>query len=436
MKILSLMTFLVAIISPIIVMGSDLVSIDQGAAKTVKTSRTIDTVFVSDQKVADYKVIDETKIVIHGVSVGTASLIIFDRGGNEIYNSEIIVNKSLRLVKQMLVAHFPDEEVNITNVGDQVVLDGTVQSEEIKKNIYRLVGEMLKKKPTRSVFSLSKEDAGTDDDLDYTESFVFEGIIDNLKVLSTEQINVKLTVAEVSSNFLSELGVSYSNVGQPGKYVKQILEFSAEDIVAVIAASKDDSIGQVLAEPNLSVISGETASFLVGGELPMVVRDRDGVTITYKEYGIKLSMVGKVTDSENIRLTLLPEVSSIDASNSQSNAFYNMPSLRTRKAQTTVQLKDGQSFVLAGLLTTEERETLSRVPVLGDIPILGALFSHTKSDRTKTELIIVATVNLVDPVKTNEIKLPKFKASSDLERLFRINLSDPEVEQTIKAGGF
>ncbi|BDU36990.1 type II and III secretion system protein family protein [Vibrio nigripulchritudo] len=436
MKILSLMTFLVAISSPIIVMGSELVSIDRGAAKTVKTSRTIDTVFVSDQKVADYKVIDETKIVIHGVSVGTASLIIFDRGGNEIYNSEIIVNKSLRLVKQMLVAHFPDEEVNITNVGDQVVLDGTVQSEEIKKNIYRLVGEMLKKKPTRSVFSLSKEDAGTDDDLDYTESFVFEGIIDNLKVLSTEQINVKLTVAEVSSNFLSELGVSYSNVGQPGKYVKQILEFSAEDIVAVIAASKDDSIGQVLAEPNLSVISGETASFLVGGELPMVVRDRDGVTITYKEYGIKLSMVGKVTDSENIRLTLLPEVSSIDASNSQSNAFYNMPSLRTRKAQTTVQLKDGQSFVLAGLLTTEERETLSRVPVLGDIPILGALFSHTKSDRTKTELIIVATVNLVDPVKTNEIKLPKFKASSDLERLFRINLSDPEVEQTIKAGGF
>ncbi|WP_224055394.1 type II and III secretion system protein family protein [Vibrio penaeicida] len=414
--------------------AAELVSIDQGAAKTVKTNRTIDTVFVSDQNIADYKVIDETKIVIHGVSVGTASLIVFDRGGNEIYNSEIVVNKSLRLVKQMLVAHFPDEEVNVTNVGEQVVLDGTVQSEEVKKKIYRLVGEMLKKKSTRNTYKL--EDSGSDNELDYTESFVFEGIINHLKVLSTEQINVKLTVAEVSSNFLSELGVSYSNIGQPGKYVKQILEFSAEDIVAVIAASKDDSIGQVLAEPNLSVISGETASFLVGGELPMVVRDGDGVSISYKEYGIKLSMVGKVTDTENIRLTLLPEVSSIDASNSQSNAFYNMPSLRTRKAQTTVQLKDGQSFVLAGLLTTEERETLSRIPVLGDIPILGALFSHTKSNRTKTELIIVATVNLVDPVKSKDIKLPKFKACSDLERLFRINLSDPEVEQTIKAGGF
>ena len=86
--------------------AAELVSIDQGAAKTVKTNRTIDTVFVSDQNIADYKVIDETKIVIHGVSVGTASLIVFDRGGNEIYNSEIVVNKSLRLVKQMLVAHF------------------------------------------------------------------------------------------------------------------------------------------------------------------------------------------------------------------------------------------------------------------------------------------------------------------------------------------
>ncbi|UAB68967.1 pilus assembly protein N-terminal domain-containing protein [Vibrio sp. SCSIO 43132] len=436
MRILSLVTFLFTISSPIIVMGSELVSIDQGAAKTVKTNRTIDTVFVSDQKVADYKVIDETKIVIHGVSVGTASLIIFDRGGNEIYNSEIVVNKSLRQVKQMLVAHFPDEEVNITNVGSQIVLDGTVQSEEVKNKIYRLVGEMLQKTPSRSVLNPSSLEKGLSSELAYTEKFVFKGIINNLKVLSTEQINVKLTVAEVSSNFLSELGVSYSNVGQPGRYVKQILEFSAEDIVAVIAASKDDSIGQVLAEPNLSVISGETASFLVGGELPLVARDGEGVSVSYKEYGIKLSMVGKVTDSENIRLTLMPEVSSIDASNSQSNAFYNMPSLRTRKAQTTVQLKDGQSFVLAGLLTTEERETLSRIPLLGDIPILGALFSHTKSDRTKTELIIVATVNLVDPVQAKDIKLPKFKASSDLERLFRINLSDPEVEQTIKAGGF
>ncbi|MEF1193556.1 general secretion pathway protein GspD, partial [Vibrio parahaemolyticus] len=129
----------------------------------------------------------------------------------------------------------------------------------------------------------------------------------------------------------------------------------------------------VLAEPNLSVISGESASFLVGGEIPITVRDNDGISVTYKEYGVKLSMVAKVTDSENIRLSLLPEVSSIDKTNGVNSGLVSVPSLRTRKAQTTVQLKDGQSFVLAGLLTSEEQESLAKIPYLGDIPILGAL---------------------------------------------------------------
>ncbi|EGQ9935378.1 general secretion pathway protein GspD, partial [Vibrio vulnificus] len=174
-------------------------------------------------------------------------------------------------------------------------------------------------------------------------------------------------------------------------------------------------------------------------EIPIAIRDEDGITISYKEYGVKLSMVAKVTDSENIRLSLLPEVSSIDEENKTANGLINVPALRTRKAQTTVQLKDGQSFVLAGLLTSEERESLSKIPVLGDIPILGALFSHTKSNQTKTELIIVATVNLVDPVKAEDIKLPSFRRTSDIERLLRIDLSsmnEPELEDTLNKGGF
>ncbi|MDW2277185.1 type II and III secretion system protein family protein, partial [Vibrio sp. 1074] len=204
---------------------------------------------------------------------------------------------------------------------------------------------------------------------------------------------------------------------------------------AVISARGNDRIGQVLAEPNLSVISGESASFLVGGEIPITVRDNDGISVTYKEYGVKLSMVAKVTDSENIRLSLLPEVSSIDKTNGVNSGLVSVPSLRTRKAQTTVQLKDGQSFVLAGLLTSEEQESLAKIPYLGDIPILGALFSKTNTERRKTELIIVATVNLVDPVKETDIKLPKFERTSDLERLLKLDLSkvdDEELENTIK----
>ncbi|ENG7520596.1 pilus assembly protein N-terminal domain-containing protein [Vibrio harveyi] len=429
---------------PVSVSAGELLSLDKGAAKTINVKRNIDTVFVADTQIADYKVIANGKLVIYGIGRGATSIIAYDRAGNEIYNAEVVVNKSLRLLKQTLIARYPDEDIKLTNIGEQIVIDGIVSSEEIKNKVYRHVGEMLKKSKQRNTFELANASGDAGDPLDYTATYVFEDIINNLKVLTTDQINVKLTVAEVSSSFLTELGVSYAeqngkSIGDAGKFVNKILDFSAQDIVAVISASGNDSIGQVLAEPNLSVISGESASFLVGGEIPITVRDNDGISVTYKEYGVKLSMVAKVTDSENIRLSLVPEVSSIDKTNGVNSGLISVPSLRTRKAQTTVQLKDGQSFVLAGLLTSEEQESLAKIPYLGDIPILGALFSKTNTERRKTELIIVATVNLVDPVKETDIKLPKFERTSDLERLLKLDLSDvddEELENTIKAGGF
>ncbi|MEZ8100898.1 type II and III secretion system protein family protein [Vibrio bivalvicida] len=419
--------------------ASQLMSLDQGAAKTINLKRQIATVFVANQQIADYKIIDENKVVVYGVGQGSTSVIVYDRGGNEIYNAELVVNQSLRLLKQTIIARFPDESVVVSNVGDQVVLDGIVSSEEVKQKVYRLVGEMLKKERRRHTYELRDADGEEYDELDYTSRFTYDQVINNLKVLTTEQINVKLTVAEVSSSFLTELGVTYSDSGEPGKFVNKLLDFTAQDIVSVISASGDDKIGQVLAEPNLSVISGEQASFLAGGEIPIAVRDEDGISISYKEYGVKLAMVAKVTDTENIRLTLMPEVSSIDESNKTSTGLISVPTLRTRRAQTTVHLKDGQSFVLAGLLTSEEREALTKIPFLGDIPILGALFSHTTTNRSKTELIIVATVNLVDPVDSEEVKLPSFRRTSDIERLLRIDLSElnePELEGTIEQGGF
>nr|WP_260601312.1 pilus assembly protein N-terminal domain-containing protein [Vibrio cholerae] len=421
---------------------TELMNLDQGAATTINLKRQIDTVFVADNTVADYRIVDKNKVVVYGVGQGATSVIVYDRGGNEIYNSEVVVNQSLRLLKQTLIARFPDESISVSNVGEQVVLDGTVSSEVVKYKIYRLVGEMLKKNVSEvNSHVIETGENNREETLQYTATYVYDGVINNLKVLTTEQINVKLTIAEVSSSFLSELGVSYGDTGggEVGKFYNKLLDFTAQDIVTIIATSGNDDIGQVLAEPNLSVISGETASFLVGGEIPLAIKEGDNYSIHYKEYGIKLSMVAKITDSENIRLSLQPEVSSLDSVNRSDNSSYNFPSLKTRKAQTTVQLKDGQSFVLGGLMTTEERESLRKIPIIGDIPILGALFSSTKSDRKKTELIIVATVNLVEPVKTEQVILPVFNKTSDLERLLRIDLTgvdEPELQRTINAGGF
>lgn len=188
-------------------LASELMNLDQGAAKTINLKRQISTVFVANQEIADYKIIDENKVVIYGVGQGTTSVIVYDRGGNEIYNAELVVNQSLRLLKQTLIARFPDENVVVSNVGDQVVLDGIVGSEEIKHKINRLVGEMLNKERRRAAHELKDADGEVLDELEYTAQYNYDQVINNLKVLTTEQINVKLTVAEVSSSFLTELGV-------------------------------------------------------------------------------------------------------------------------------------------------------------------------------------------------------------------------------------
>lgn len=420
--------------------SSEIMNLDQGSAKTINVKREISTVFVANPEVADYKIIDANKVVVYGIGVGTTSFIVYDKSGHEIHNSELVINQSLRLLKQTLLARFPGEKITVSNIGDQVVLDGIVGSEEVKKKVYRLVGEMLNKDRRRQVTKRLSQDGSDDGELEFSAEYIYEQIINNLKVLATEQINVKITVAEVSSSFLSTLGVSYSDsLGESGTFINKLTNFSSKDIVAVISAIGNESIGQILAEPNLSVISGEKASFLVGGEIPIAIRDDKGVSISYKEYGVRLSMIAKVTDSENIRLSLYPEVSTIDQSNKTFNGLLSVPALHTRKAETTVQLKNGQSFVLAGLLRTEEQESLSKVPLLGDIPILGALFSQSRTNRNKTELVIVATVNLVNPVEPEKIKLPGFHRTSDLERLLGINLADikdPMLEKTISQGGF
>lgn len=413
--------------------AAEILNIDQDSAKTINLKNSISTVFLVNPTIADYKIIDDNKLVIFGVGVGSTSVIVYGKGGNEIYNAELIVNKSLRLLKQTILARFPSETISVSNIGDQVVLDGVVSSERVKKAVSRLVGEMLKKQRNVQKYSGA---SGGNTQLEYN----YDEIINNMKVLSTEQINVKITVAEVASSFLNEIGVSYSEMGgEAGRFVNKIKHFSAKDIVAVISAVGNESVGHVLAEPNLSVISGEKASFLVGGEIPIGVRDDKGVSISYKEYGVKLSMIAKVADSENIRLSLFPEVSTIDENHVTKVGQLTAPSLQTRRAETTVQLKDGQSFVLAGLLRSEERESLSKVPYLGDIPIIGALFSHSKTDRSKTELIIVATVNLVTPVDPDKVKLPGFHRTSDIERLLNIDLSEltePKLGDMIIQGGF
>lgn len=418
---LTLATLLLLMCKPLL--ASQIVNMNAGDAQTIRLDVDVATVFSSQPKVVDYNVIDDNKVVVFAKQQGQSTFIVYDGQGRETYNSLLIVNRDLTLLKQQLAAYFPDEEITLNNVGQQVVLSGTVATGRVKQNIYNFVGEMMEKEGKEIVTVTDG-----DQELDYMTRKIYTGVINNIKVISSQQINVKLTIAEVSSSFMDEIGIKYSAVaGTAGNYVNQLLHFSATDIVNIITAVDDDKVGRILAEPNLSVISGETASFLVGGEIPVVTYIDNTANVMFKEYGIKLDVAAKVIDENNIRVTLIPEVSSLDMTNETSNS--NVPSLKTRRAKTTVELQNGQSFVLAGLLTSESSESVIKVPLLGDIPVLGALFTYTKSKRSTTELIIVATVNLVSPVSTESVVLPSMQKSTMLERILRVNLSNKDREQ-------
>lgn len=407
----------------------------EGDAKSFSTTEEIGSVFVSDPKVADYQVIDKHKVVVYSKKVGKSSLIVFDKAGKTILTRRMTVNQSADSIQQYLLTHYPNAQVDAFYVGQKVVLNGTVSSEQERDEIYIIVGEMLEKDSDDFIYELQTDDQNFE--MKFMERKEYKGVVNNIQVASTKQVNVKVSIAEVSQSVLKNIGFSYLTGGQsPGIFVNPLTNFSADDILSVISAIDNDTVGRVLAEPNLSVMSGESASFLVGGELPVVTTINGGSNVSYKEYGVRLELMAKVKRDDKIILTLISEVSSLDSQ--YENDTYNIPALKTRKARTTVELGDGQSFVLGGLLSTEDKEKLSKIPFIGDIPILGTLFRNAETSRNKSELIIVATINLVKPVHPSTISLPTINRTSTLSRLFSWEDEDSknETKQLLDNGGF
>ncbi|USD40141.1 pilus assembly protein N-terminal domain-containing protein [Vibrio sp. SCSIO 43135] len=422
-------------------LAQKLVKMDEGQAKTISVQQDVSSVFISQPEIADYQVIDSRNIVVYAKETGRAALLVFNENGEIIVTKNIQVNKSLEPIRQQLEIHYPNVEVNVSNIGDQVVLTGTVPNEQLKDDLGVMVGELLAKKSDEKLVEWSGDlDDQNDNEVSFMTRRSFEGLVNNIEVVTTKQVNVKLTIAEVSQSFMEEIGVQYGSSGaNPGIFVNPIKDFSSSDILSVITAIGDDTVGHVLAEPNLSVISGENASFLVGGEIPVVTVVDGGTNIEYKEFGIRLDLMAKVLNDEKIKLALMPEVSSLDTQ--YEDRRYSLPALKSRRAQTTVELGDGQSFVLAGLLSSEDQESLSKIPYIGDIPVLGALFRKSSTKRNKMELIIVATVNLVQPVEASQLQLPMMQKTSTLSRYFGLESgyqtsSEKWVGNILSTGGF
>lgn len=407
------------------------VYMEPGDSQVIQVQENIDTVFISSPNVADYEIIGDRSVVIYAKSQGRTDFTIFDKEGGVIGKNTLVVDVLLSDIQKKISRIAPDSQVTIEKIGQSYVISGTVATEEDRDKVYQIVGEGV---------GAQKEVTKKDVASGWLDDVTYQGVLNKLQIPMTNQINVKLSVVEVTKSFTDNVGIDWGTSGStPGTF--RFVKFDAETLTGLVRAISNDSVARVLAEPNLSVLSGETAEFLVGGEVPIVTNSvNSGTNVQYKEFGIKLNVGAKVSNSKRIRITLSEEVSNIDSAYS-SKGGDSFPSLQTRRARTTVELADGESFLLGGLLTNNESEALARIPFIGDVPILGALFRNASTSRTRRELIVVATVNLVKPVGQNVIALPDFHRTSTWARFLNLdgilNASDRQMAQKfIEQGGF
>lgn len=387
-------------------------------ATNLRFNDEIGTVFISSPAIADYKIINPHQLVLFASQVGDTTLIVYNTQDEVLLSQRVTVNIDLKKVRRQLALRYPQFNLTLNAVGNQIAVRGQVDTTEQRDDIYRVIGTLLKR-PT-------KQHDDNDDDKNALNAPQWDGIINGITVAEAQQVNVKITVAQVTKEFNETIGVDWPSIGS-GLKSFSLFQYKFNDLSSVISAIANDSIAEVLAEPNLTVLSGESAKFLVGGEVPMITHDNSQTSISFKKYGISLDLTAKVLSDHKIKLKLAPEVSAVDKIVKSNNL--EVPQMITRRAETTVQLADGQSFMLGGLMSKDDQENTAKVPLLGDIPVIGGAFRSVSTRRAKTELVIIATVNLVHPVATTTIRLPHIQKTKILERLFNVTPHQPYTNQ-------
>jgi pilus assembly protein CpaC len=408
----------------------------QGQSKNLNFKEKIQTIFISDPAVADYKIINEKNIIVYAKKIGAAELTVYGSNSKVLQQVGLNVDPFLGDITQRISSHYPGSQVTVSRFmsADRAtyILSGSVKDEATRDEIYQMVGNLVGKEGREEKLEIRDSD-GKIDKKPFVSTKIFYNVINRMSLPSSNQVNVKLTIVEVTKEFTDNLGIEWSSltlnsiigggssVNSAGVFNLLGFKrgFDVANISTFINAIKNDSIARVLAQPNLTVLSGEHAHFLVGGEIPIIVREDNANTIQYKEYGIRLNIGAKVEQAKKIRLFVSNELSSVSGSYAFND--YQIPTIRTRRSSSTIELADGDSFIISGLLTESDRESLTKVPFIGDIPILGALARSARTERNKTELVVFATVNLVKPISssssTDKISLPVYQKSG-VEKLF------------------
>ena len=400
------------------VASTSALQLEVNKGRLVRLDRPAGTVVIADPEIADIQVKSPSLVYLLGKKAGETTLYAVDESENILASVAIRVNLNLSRLRDAIRKLDPRSDVEVTSIDDTLVIEGVVRSALIAEDVRRLAVRI----------------AGDS-----------EAVINRLGVDAPNQVHLRVRIAEVARGVDKQLGFNWQILGTLGglslglattnpfasavSVVNSLgsltqgasAAFNAEgwDFNAVIDALEEEGLVTILAEPNLTALTGETASFLAGGEFPILVPDSNGrVTIEFKKFGVSLAFTPTVIGETRINLHVRPEVSQLSSKNSVTLNNFVVPSLTTRRAETTVELGSGQSFAIAGLLQNNVTHDIRKFPALGDIPVLGALFRSDRFQRDETELVIIVTPYIVRPASRMRLAAPTdgFVPPHDVER--------------------
>ncbi|CAH7265314.1 Type II and III secretion system protein family protein [Vibrio chagasii] len=398
-------------------------------AKMIRLPEKAKSIFISSTHIADYQTLTNTKVMVFGKRAGSATITVLNEQERVIYTNKIRVTHNSREFNDLVKNKFPEASVNAESLGGKLWLKGQVPSPMMAHNIVSLAKGYLSPivdQTQQQESSNTQNGAGSSNTTtkDQPMQSNEDELINQLVVTMPNQVNIRVKIAEVSRNVSNKLGIKWGSIaGGVGQFsfskLPNVSSWGKPSITALIDALATNGMMSVLAEPNLTAMSGEDAEFLVGGQVPLPLITADTTQIEYKDFGVKLNFTPTVLSQSRISLKVNPEVSNVSIENQQVVNGTNFPSFTTRSAATTIELASGQSFALGGLLKSEDIEQLQKVPLIGEIPVLGSLFRSTEFTRRETELIIIVTAYLVKPTRSDSMQLPTdgLIPLSDVERL-------------------
>jgi pilus assembly protein CpaC len=380
-----------------------------GQSRVINFDRPIGRFSVSNPDVAEAVLVAPDQVLVNGKAFGQVNFIAWEQKGGQFVVFDVYVRSNLSLIDSQIKLLFPKDNISLSQANGSVVISGSVK------------------------------DVKTGEQVDAVVQAAGFKTVNMLQSPVTEkaQVQLQVRVAEVSRSRMREIGTSYGythdstvgylNSGQGPSQLQNVemspSAVSAESVLTpalnlflgngvagltgMLRALKSVGAIRSLAEPNLIAMDGQQASFLAGGEYPVPVVQSNGdkptVTIMFKEYGVRLNFKPTIIDEDHIRLELEPEVSTIDFANGVKFDGFLIPALKTRRAKTGVELRDGQSFALAGLLDNNETQSFSKVPGIADIPLLGNLFKSKSFQKQETELMFIVTAQMVRPVNRDDL---------------------------------